>query len=162
MYSIIVLCFRQCPRSPLLLHFGLLFVSVDRSGTAPILCSIGHCPFRFMTFFPRTPGSVYWAISQSAFNIFGHFAQPVFNTFGCFALQPWAPDPTRGLRRAVVINNLCHFVVGVVLMPCLSNVSHGFQGQAQGRQRCQWGFPWTGWPRGWVKVMVIRVTRPPV
>ena len=110
LYSIIVLRFCKCPRSPLLLCFGLRLGCFWIS-TAPILCSIGHRPFRFMTFFPRTPGSVYWAISQSVFNIFGRFAQPVFNTFGCFALQPWAPDPTRGLCRAMVINNLCHLLL---------------------------------------------------
>ena len=44
MYSIIVLRFGQCPRSPLLLRFELLFVSVGLSGTAPIFCSIGHRP----------------------------------------------------------------------------------------------------------------------
>ena len=63
---------------------------------------------RFMAFFPRTPGSESWAITQ-----------PVFDTFGCLALHPWFPDLAGvlcgglcgGLCRASVENNPCYILL---------------------------------------------------
>ena len=79
-------------------HLGLM-VCGRRQGDR-----IMPCPFGDFLVTPRRH-------NQSVFNIFWRFAQPVFNIFGCFALQPWAPDPTQGLCRAVVINNLCHLLL---------------------------------------------------